>query len=465
MNKKPTYEESVEEQFNELPLPDEEQSWQKMKQLLEDDDDRRRVLPPFSLSSCTGWGLLFIAVMVAAWLLLHKKKEGTVAQQPGPVEQKVPVYKRENQAVGKGRIPYPVEGHPAGSAVPGEAGSVQGKEQPRLVNKLPAEAPVPGAAPLATTKKMPTGKSSHAKGKTTIQSNEPAMAGGVIGPPKNGVRYFIPVPAGYGSRLITDAVTRVQPGTVKAIVKADGPRIDQTSIAGAGKTKKKQLWWSAGLGVHQQIPVGGQSATAYTYAGNKNTLLDYIPSVYVRLHRGEKWFIQGEFQYGTPQSVNDFSFSQQTKYDTAATMVTTTTDQLEKTYYHQLLLNFNYYVQPNWSIGLGGAYSRFHGAVTEEEARATNVQTGVQTIARQIKPVEGFKDSFLYKTQVHLLLQTEYEWKRFSFGLRYLKDLQPYIKYTKPDGDINTKKNQALEFVVRYRLWQSPHPASPGKGR
>jgi hypothetical protein len=93
------------------------------------------------------------------------------------------------------------------------------------------------------------------------------------------------------------------------------------------------------------------------------------------------------------------------------------------------------------------------------------VQTGVQTIARQIKPVEGFKDSFLYKTQVHLLLQTEYEWKRFSFGLRYLKDLQPYIKYTKPDGDINTKKNQALEFVVRYRLWQSPHPASPGKGR
>jgi hypothetical protein len=207
--------------------------------------------------------------------------------------------------------------------------------------------------------------------------------------------------------------------------------------------------------VHLQIPVGGQSGTAYTYKGNTNPLIDYIPSVYINLHKGRKWFIQGEFQYGTPQSVNDFSFSQRTKYDTAVTTVTTTTDQLEKTYYHQLLLNFNYYLRPNWSIGLGGAYSRFHGAVTQEETQATNVQTGAQTIARQIKPIEGFTDSFLYKTQVHVLLQTDYQWKRFSLGLRYLKDIQPYIKYTRPDGGINTKKNQALEFVIRYRLWQS----------
>jgi hypothetical protein len=62
-------------------------------------------------------------------------------------------------------------------------------------------------------------------------------------------------------------------------------------------------------------------------------------------------------------------------------------------------------------------------------------------------------------------LQTDYQWKRFSWGLRYLKDIQPYIKYTKPNGDINTKKNQALELVIRYRLWQSSQQASAGKGR
>ena len=41
MNDKLPYEESLEQQLNDLPLPDEEQSWQKMKALLEDDDDDR----------------------------------------------------------------------------------------------------------------------------------------------------------------------------------------------------------------------------------------------------------------------------------------------------------------------------------------------------------------------------------------------------------------------------------------
>jgi hypothetical protein len=465
MNKKPTYEESIEEQFNELPLPDEEQSWQKMRQLLEGDDDRRRVLPPFSLSSCTGWGLLFIALLAATWLLLRQKKDNTVARQPGTVAQKAPAPAREDQTVGKNRMPYQGKVHPSGSDVPGQGKPVQNIEQPALVNKQPAATPVSGAGPLVTTKRMSTGRSSHPKGNTAAQSNAPAMAGGMIRSSKNGMLYFIPVPSDFGTSRVTDSAIRVQAGTVKAIVKADSTGSAQTAVAGTGKTKKKQLWWSAGLGVHQQIPVGGQTGTAYTYKGNTNPLIDYIPSVYINLHKGQKWFIQGEFQYGTPQSVSDFSFSQHTKYDTAATTVTTTTDQLEKTYYHQLLLNFNYYLRPNWSIGLGGAYSRFHGAVTEEEAEATNVLTGAQTFARKIKPIEGFKDSFLYKTQVHVLLQTDYQWKRFSWGLRYLKDIQPYIKYTKPNGDINTKKNQALELVIRYRLWQSSQQASAGKGR
>jgi len=44
MSKKLPYEESVDQQLNDLPLPDGEQSWQKMKQLLEDEDKGRRIL-------------------------------------------------------------------------------------------------------------------------------------------------------------------------------------------------------------------------------------------------------------------------------------------------------------------------------------------------------------------------------------------------------------------------------------
>ena len=74
MSRRQTYEELIEEQLNEIPLPDEEQSWQRMKQLLEDDDGRDRVAPPVFLRSCAGWGLLLIALLAATWLLVRQNK-------------------------------------------------------------------------------------------------------------------------------------------------------------------------------------------------------------------------------------------------------------------------------------------------------------------------------------------------------------------------------------------------------
>ena len=117
-------------------------------------------------------------------------------------------------------------------------------------------------------------------------------------------------------------------------------------------------------------------------------------------------------------------------------------------------LSFNYYVLPRLSVGAGGIYSRFYKAIIEQETETKNIQTGAETNSKQIIP-RGFTDSFFYKTQIHLLLEADYEWKRFSFGLRYTKDTQPFIKYTRPDGMVYQKKNQTVQFMLRYRLWQS----------
>jgi hypothetical protein len=151
--------------------------------------------------------------------------------------------------------------------------------------------------------------------------------------------------------------------------------------------------------------------------------------------------------------LREFSYSRQTRYDTTA--VTTTTLKLRKTYYHQLPLSFNYYLRPNLSVGAGGIYSRFYRAVTEEEIKSRNLVTQSETVAKKIVEVPHFTDSFFYKTQVHLLLQADYEWRRFSLGLRYTKDIQPYIKYTQPDGRVNEEKNQTFQILLRYRLWKS----------
>jgi hypothetical protein len=56
---------------------------------------------------------------------------------------------------------------------------------------------------------------------------------------------------------------------------------------------------------------------------------------------------------------------------------------------------------------------------------------------------------------VQFILHTDYRWKNFSIGLRYKKDLQPYIRYTKPDGRVDQDMNDAMEIILRYRLWKS----------
>jgi hypothetical protein len=236
------------------------------------------------------------------------------------------------------------------------------------------------------------------------------------------------------------------------IKKADDPAIADSSKKQT-PAKQKRIYFTAGLGIQQMVPLAGQSAVPYNKYGRSGSLSDYLPSVYLRMHKG-KWFMQAEFRYGAPQSVKEFSFAQRTKYDTATNNLSVTNTVLRKTYYHQIPLTLNYHVHKNVSIGVGGMYSFFYGAVTQQEVRTQNVLTGQESFKTTIVPVRSFNDSFLYKSQVHLLVQADYHWKRFNLGLRYSSDLQPYIKYTLPDGSVRTEKNHSLQLFVRYRLFE-----------
>jgi hypothetical protein len=110
-------------------------------------------------------------------------------------------------------------------------------------------------------------------------------------------------------------------------------------------------------------------------------------------------------------------------------------------------------VLENWSVGAGMMYNLLAGAVTEQEIESKNVQLGTTTISRNLAPVKGYKDSFLYKTTAGILLQTDYHWKRFSLGLRFTQHLQPFIKYTSPDGVVMDEKNKVLQAILRFRLF------------
>lgn len=219
---------------------------------------------------------------------------------------------------------------------------------------------------------------------------------------------------------------------------------------------RKQFFLEAGVQVKQQIPVAGQQLIAYNYNDNKNLAGDYLPSVFLKFEKDKQWFFQGEFNYATPHLIKAFSYSRQTRPDYNLSTVTITTNNLQKTYYTELPLTFNYYVQPHWFIGAGTSFNWFHGAVAEQEIITNDAKAGTINTVKQKIPFKNFNDSFLYNNQASLLLQTGYSLNRWSFILRYQKGIQPYIKYTLPDGTIESKKDNLLELRIGYGLIKKP---------
>jgi hypothetical protein len=58
------------------------------------------------------------------------------------------------------------------------------------------------------------------------------------------------------------------------------------------------------------------------------------------------------------------------------------------------------------------------------------------------------------KSYFQFALETQYKWKRFSFGAKYSFGLQPYIRFTLPGQPEKQERNNALQIFIRYELWK-----------
>ena len=461
MSKHLPYEET-DQQFNDLPLPDEEASWQKMKAMLDEDGDDDTILPPpVFFRSCLGWGLLFVG-LIAAWLILRPDKRWNEDPKARPVSSSNKTSDQKNNTA----IPVNKPNHH--STKPNRSSQLPAKAATATVvqlqkNKEVKSALVITSKPIKNPSINPTKKNtsfnvvSEKKNRARREKNKPAFSEVLI--PSEPIKDTAETIEQNSKNKTTDTSSAVinpnQPLKADTAKQINPEPVNDSSTQKKIQLSKKKAFLTAGIGEQQQIPIAGQTAVPYSHFGRKGSLSDYVPSLYLRWQKGKKWFVQGEFRYGAAQSVKEFSYNRKTKFDTTDQSITITTLRLKKTYYHQFPLSLNYYVRSNLSVGVGAMYSRFYGAITEKETDVYHTLTQTVTNFKQIIPVKHFSDSFLYKTQVHLLVQADYQWKKFSFGLRYTKDIQPYIKYTRPDGTVDEEKNQSLQLMVRYRLWQS----------
>ena len=150
-------------------------------------------------------------------------------------------------------------------------------------------------------------------------------------------------------------------------------------------------------------------------------------------------------------------YHQKTMVNYSSHQLTVNTLSLKKMFYHQVPLSFNYYLRPHLSVGTGSVYNILYKAISNDKRITTDYANNQQqTITTQILATR-YNDSFFYRSTFQWLLQAQYDWKRWEVGLRYQKDVQPFMKYIKPTGEKKEEKSSLLNILVRFRLYK------PGK--
>jgi hypothetical protein len=224
------------------------------------------------------------------------------------------------------------------------------------------------------------------------------------------------------------------------------------------KKKEKQLRIAIGVAEQQAIRLNCDCVYPNDAYTKSSLVTDYIPSVYVRIQPAKKWFVEAELKYKAPQYIQEQLYK--TSVSDLPLNYTTSSYVLKKVYYNQIPISFNYYIIPHLSIGAGVIYNNFAGQTTQQD------------IAKKLYGTAGSSDSIISsstisnrsndssvtftKNSFQALVQSQYDWRRWSIGVRYAIGLQPYIKYKDPiSGSPIEKTSNALTVFIRFELWDS----------
>ncbi len=221
-------------------------------------------------------------------------------------------------------------------------------------------------------------------------------------------------------------------------------------------SSKKKRKYTIGLGVAMQQPVRidchcEYPNNTYTY---RPVVADYLPSAYISFSAFGKWSLQAGFKYAMPQHIKQFLY--ELKQQNTPLNFLTTSYVMKKVYFHELPLSFNYSVFPHVSVGAGFVYNIFSAATSQVDSRkkiyGSESDSLISSVIVKDKNDSGFVNFVNYPA---LLLQSQYQYKRISFGLRYTTGLLPYVRYTDPFSGNNKKKyTTTLNLFIRYELWE-----------
>jgi hypothetical protein len=226
--------------------------------------------------------------------------------------------------------------------------------------------------------------------------------------------------------------------------------------------------WVAGIGLNQFFTVGQQEQSNYNSSGTTGGIRDYIPVPMIRYYFNNKFFVQLEAQFNTPQYTKKDLLASESKVDstTIPTAKLQSVLYIKKLFYFNVPLSVHFSPFPNFYVGAGLQYSRLTNGVGLFQDKASPRYTaGADTIKKS--QVQSFKNDTTYQkmrtNELRLLLDLSFTYKKFIIGARYNRALSNFIDVRISDSQVTQSRNSSIQVYLRYILWDGRKKKLPAK--
>jgi hypothetical protein len=137
-----------------------------------------------------------------------------------------------------------------------------------------------------------------------------------------------------------------------------------------------------------------------------------------------------------------------------------------KLYYFNLPVGIHYSPFPNFYLGTGLQLSSLlSGVGLYEETKRSMSGQPIALVSEKYSKINDNLLSRMNKMEMRLMLETNYYYNRFTFGLRYNQAFNNYVNFRiDPMSPYTFDKNKALQFYMRYNLWENIRGRNVFKG-
>jgi hypothetical protein len=508
MNEQQPYEKHLAEKFQQLPLPDVESNWLRMKSLLDKEMPRGGAYWKW----ITGVGIILIMLFGSTWFFINKNEPATAGNKPPnassePGKQNAAVHRPEAKGLSKNDNPNQKLNSPPSS----ESNNLK-KSNPTLKGITHKTTVIETTSPNSTgskdqlsvnrneQKRLPVSKQPGTLSNTNEEISEeyfPSVNSkdNSNGQLNSGQQLQVdPQAPSIGNRtdkikkgtnqeleLRTSSSTfitnNVESGVDVAKVVGDSidnryytnlfperksqPEINREKNKSArakdirlSQNKNVALGFSLPLG----FPLGDQKPGSYNINAKPNVISDFVPVPHMQYHINNKVYLQTELQLMNPQYIQPVLLSQQKNEVQSTNTVYYNSVYARKLYYFNLPVGIHYSPFQHFYLGTGLQFSSLvSGVALHEQTKSTIGSNRYDLVSqRYTKFKNDTLSARIDNNEFRLMLDANYYWRKFTVGLRYNQALSNYVSFRlNSSSPLFQDKNKSLQFYLRYNLWEN----------